>query len=239
MIKVAIVDDVNSVCSQVEKFLNNAANKKGIKLDISVYYSGERLCEDISNGEDFDLLFMDIELELMNGIQAVKFIREIIGNERMRIVFISANTEYANDLFEHDVMNFLRKPITYKCIEDVLNKFIRVYYNDNRAFTFNFKHKTYRINYDEILYFESDKRVVNLFTLHGEYMFYDTIENVMLKIDDTRFCRIHQSYIVNLLFVDVFKLDSIEMKNHKIFPVSKSYRENIIKMQLDMELGVI
>lgn len=110
----------------------------------------------MKRGEDFDLLFMDIELGDMNGIEAVNFLRNEMGNEQMRIVFVSAISSYANELFKHDVMNFLVKPITYEAVDEVLSKYIRVYYNDNRAFTFKYMRKKFKFSYDDIIYFENE-----------------------------------------------------------------------------------
>lgn len=46
MIRIAIVDDINAFCSQLDGYLNRSANSKGIKLDVSTYYTAERFCED-------------------------------------------------------------------------------------------------------------------------------------------------------------------------------------------------
>lgn len=237
MIRIAIVDDINAFCSQLDGYLNRSANSKGIKLDVSTYYTAERFCEDVKRGEDFDLLFMDIELGEMNGIEAVNFLRNEMGNEQMRIVFVSAISSYANELFKHDVMNFLVKPITYEAVDEVLSKYIRVYYNDNRAFTFKYMRKKFKFSYDDIIYFENEKRLMYLHTADKEYKFYSTMENLENNIKDTRFCRIHQSFIVNLGYVESFCADHVELRNGLILPVSKANRAKLIEKQFYLEMG--
>lgn len=239
MIRIAVVDDVNAVCSAMERYLSVSAARVGVKADISVYFGAQRLCKDMYNGVEFDLLFMDIELGDMNGIEAVRFIREELHNESMRIVFISGKTEYADELFEHDVMNFLKKPITFEIIDTVLNKYLRVYHNESKYFSFDYKNTFHRINYNDIVYFESDKRVIKVYTLDATYSFYDKLDNISEQIADTRFFRIHQSYIINMMYVETFRSDSVVMKNGAVLSVSRPNREALAQRQIDMELGVM
>jgi len=239
LIRIAVVDDINAICSTMEKYLSISAARVGVETDISVYYGAQRLCEDMYNGVEFDLLFMDIELGDMNGIEAVRFIREELRNESMRIVFISGKTEYANELFEHDVMNFLKKPITFEKIDTVLNKYLRVYHNDSRFFSFEYKNTFHRLNYNDIVFFESDKRVIKVHTIDNTYSFYEKMDQLSEQIHDTRFFRIHQSYIINMMYVKTFRSDSVVMKNGAVLSVSRPNREALAQRQIDMELGVM
>ena len=237
MIKVALVDDNPQVCTQLEKALAASAVKRGVNVDTAVYYSGESFCSSLDRGRNFDLLFMDIELEELNGIDAVDLVRNKYGNERMRIVFISAKAEYAGRLFEHDVMNFLVKPFTDEAVDEVLAKYVRVYHRERSRFSFKFKQSVHQVDSEDIMYFESEKRVVHLVTERDSYKFYDTLENVMNRLDDDRFCKVRQSYVVNLLYVKSYQADHLTLKNGKTIPVSRANREALAEKQLSFYFG--
>ena len=107
MIRIAIIDDDNTLCNVVEQYILSSCSDLQLKQCIDVYYTGESFCHALDNGECYHLLFLDIELAEVNGIKVGNFIREKLKNNRMQIVFISAKRDYAMKLFEFRPMNFL------------------------------------------------------------------------------------------------------------------------------------
>jgi len=69
MFRIAICDDEPAVCSQIETILLNYSEESNLDIEIQVFYSGEELCKFLEDGEGFDLIFLDIELKLINGIE--------------------------------------------------------------------------------------------------------------------------------------------------------------------------
>ena len=112
MYRIAICDDEEIVCSQFEQVLEPYIWEK--KIDLDVFYSGEELIEVLAEGQHFDLIFLDIELCMMNGVEVGKYIRNKLGNENVQIVYISAKRQYAMELFETRPMNFL---VSLKCLK--------------------------------------------------------------------------------------------------------------------------
>ena len=78
--QIAICDDEQTICSQIEKIILNYFKTTPQKVKIEVFYSGERLCEFIEKEHSFDLIFLDIELERINGIEVGMKIREEMDN---------------------------------------------------------------------------------------------------------------------------------------------------------------
>ena len=111
MFRIGICDDQRAICSQMERIILENQNTFVEQVEIDVFYSGERLVEFIKQEHDFDLVFLDIEMEGLNGLDLGRKIREEMDNQTMQIVYVSGQESYYKDLFEVRPMHFLSKPI--------------------------------------------------------------------------------------------------------------------------------
>ena len=111
MYKIAVCDDNEIVCSEIEKVLLNLRKENEFELDIDIYLKGEDLEFKLLNGFKYDLLILDIELGILSGIKVGKTVREKMDNDIMQIIYISAKEIYAMELFDIRPLNFLVKPL--------------------------------------------------------------------------------------------------------------------------------
>ena len=109
-IKIAVCDDEVEICALLEMMLIDIFRDKGMSCEAESFYTGESLCKEFERRK-YDLIFLDIEMDGKSGIDVGRFLRDELGNETVQIVYISAKTEYAMELFEFHPMNFLVKPI--------------------------------------------------------------------------------------------------------------------------------
>ena len=124
-IQIAVCDDELEICMQIEKQLIYILDELSFKYDIDCFLTGEELCNEMKK-ERYDLIFLDIELPNMSGVQIGKYIRETLKNEIVQIAYISSKQEYAMELFDFRPINFLIKPLTYKNIRKVIDKYMIV-----------------------------------------------------------------------------------------------------------------
>ena len=232
MYRIAICDDEEIVCSQFEQVLEPYIWEK--KIDLDVFYSGEELIEVLAEGQHFDLIFLDIELCMMNGVEVGKYIRNKLGNENVQIVYISAKRQYAMELFETRPMNFLVKPVPNESIIEMLEKAMRLDGVFRSCFTFKRGSEIIRISYGSILYFESDNRKVTVYADNDRYELYGKLSTIE-KDAPQFFLRIHQSYLVNTNKIRRWKPDSVLMDDSLSLPVSKKYRKRVNCFLLNSE----
>ena len=119
MYRIAVCDDDKIVSSHIEKVILNFGKCENIVVDVDVYHSGEGLINEIKKGEYYDLIFLDIEFKMSSGIEVGKLIRDQMKNDATHIVYISAYSNYALDLFKIRPLDFLIKPFEDK--EIILN----------------------------------------------------------------------------------------------------------------------
>lgn len=234
MIRIAVVDDNEMIRKQVKRFLNTYALKNSVVFEIYTYEDGHLLTLDINHEMHFDLIYLDIEMPIQNGIQVGHWIREIAQDEWMQIVFISGKDGYDRKLFSINCLDFLSKPICYSDLERTVNRFRKLTRRPEDVFTFQNNHVLQRVPIANILYFESTNRKINIITTTDMLEFYDKLDNVESQVP-SQFFRIHKSFLVNYYHIRKFEYDNVIMSNQKRFPISQSKRKEMRDLQLEIE----
>lgn len=233
MIRIAVVDDENSICSYVENCLLDLSKEYGISVETDVFYSGEGLMKTI-NETFYDVIFLDIKMRDLSGIDISRIIRNTMGNEATQIVYISGNTEYAIEVFDYDPFHFLPKPLSKEKIEKAFLKLIHKLNLKSEAFAYKIGHNSNKIAIKDILYFESNKRKIIIHYNDKEDEFYGSLENIHQQLNKYNFLLIHKSYLINSIHVRKCTYESVEMSNHIVLPIAQSKRKEIREKQLEL-----
>ncbi len=235
MFRIAICDDEQVICSQIENFILKYAAVSNEKIDTQVFYSGEELIRFLEMGQSFDLIFLDIELKLISGIEVGKKIREEMDNQILQIVYVSGKDNYYRDMFDVRPMHFLHKPVVEaEIIKDVR---LAMKLTDKLGGVFIYKkgHEIYRQPVKNILYFESSNREVKMVTSEGEEVFYGKLDEVYDQVAKYHFMYIHKSYIVNYFYVTKFRYEEVTMSNMEVLPISQARRKSTRELQVKFE----
>ncbi len=193
------------------------------------YYSGEKLYADMLRGETFDLIFLDIELKAMNGVNLGAKIRTELQDEKTHIVYISAKSEYAMELFAVRPLNFLVKPVQEQDIIKNLEKAMKLskYYDDYMKFQRG--SELYSVAYGDVMYFSTRGRKVEVHTVSCEYEFYGKLDEVLQRIHPG-FVRIHKSFLVHELYVKRWEYEMVTMDQGAELSISPRYRKAVREM---------
>lgn len=235
MFHIGICDDEKWTCTELEEIIYEYVNKIGMKIDVSVWYKGEILCDYLKkNNNILDLLFLDIELITIDGIEVGSFIREELENTETMIVFISSKSSYAMSLFRIQPIDFLIKPLTKKMINDVLNRSIEIYERKNQIFEYYSKGNFFKIAFKKIIYFYSEDKKINIVTKNEVVQFNGKLKEIA-RIVPHRFVLIHQSYLVNLDFVIECSYKMMRMNNGELLNISQPYRKIVREIIMENE----
>lgn len=232
MYNIGICDDVNHVCSYIENIILEYTLKKNRKVNVEVWYTGESLCEYLKTGQEIDILFLDIELFQLNGIQVAEYIRNVLENRRMQIIYISGKDAYAQKLFKTQPMDFLVKPIKKEDVIESVELAFKLLDKENDKFRFQYGKEYYSIPFGEIMYFTSNKRKITVVTQKMQYFFYGKIKDLAEKLPSD-FIVIHQSYIVNSKYIVHYTYETIELASKAVLPISTKYRKKVRKYLLE------
>ena len=237
MINIAICDDDILTTTLIEEKVSQIAKDFDIKTNCDVFFDGSTIMESIQQGVFYDLIYLDIEMNKVNGI----YVAEQIKNMSLPtlIIYISNYEKYLKELFNTEPFRFLSKPIDS---ESFRNTFLAAYKRiqektDYFAYTYN---KAFiKIPLNQIYYFESDNRVIYIHTITDTdlsmdekkekyYRFYGKINEVEQQLSDhIRFIRIHQSYLVNFDYIRKMTFENVTMMNGKTLKISEERQKRV------------
>ena len=126
-----------------------------MKSDIEVFYSGESFLADIMQGNQFDLIYLDIEMDQINGIEVGRQIRKEMKDYTTEIVYVSGKDEYDRQLFEVQPLQFIPKPIASNIVIDDLKLALERSKKLHRSYLINFNHISI-FRYDEVVMSNGD-----------------------------------------------------------------------------------
>ena len=239
MIKIAICDDDKKACDSLNSLIIKANKELSVKSTIDIFYSTSDLKKSLEKKNSYDLIFLDIEFDDINGIQLGTYIRKTLNDHHQQIVYISGFNSYDRQLFDNQPFNFIPKPFDYKKVKSVLNDYIDIYKHKEELFHFKQKRKQISIPISKIVYFKSYGRKVTVLCIDGHkyksYDFYDKISNINDQLNEYRFLLIHKSFLVQYRYITEFGYKAIKMINDEIFSISQSNRKKIRELRLKWE----
>lgn len=172
--------------------------------------------------EPIDLMFLDIK---MPGISGIDFLKSL--KMPPKVVFCTAYSEYAVTGFEMDAVDYLLKPVTYERFQKCMNKLFNLRVSEGLSVSeytyFKVAGKLVKINHDQLVYAQSVKDYILIQTSTGSHLTHMTMKALEQLLPATTFLRVHRSYLVNKLHVEVIGKTSLKVAGEEI-PVGENYR---------------
>jgi two-component system LytT family response regulator len=185
------------------------------------------------NAQPIDLLFLDIEMPGMNGMELAK----ILQDKRPLIIFITSKFEHALEAFDLNVVDFLVKPIEpsrfLKAVEKAkeLFKSKKSISNGSPQDRFVFIRDSSvirKLRLDDILYLEAKDNYVRIYLPQKTFSIHSSLKSIEDKLPKDIFLRVHRSFIINLGKVDTMEGGTLFI-NKMVVPVSDAYRSALNK----------
>ncbi|BBF42061.1 two-component response regulator [Lachnospiraceae bacterium KM106-2] len=224
MYKVALYDTDKKIISQMEYFFKIHVTN----FELNIFENGEELLESLKNSEYYELIILGIGLTSgNNGITLAQQIRQLDVDSN--IVFISNLECYYYEAFEVEPLRFYKKPIDWKRFKGMLQVLTERLDKTNKYFFFKKENAIHKIRISDIIYFESQRRIINIVTKQGEFSYYDKLDSVeeYIKKRNNNFIRIHKSFFVNSYHITKFEYAKVHMDNDAILPISENKRIKI------------
>lgn len=224
--RIAICDDDEPIVTSLHQRVENLMIKWSINAKIYDFLDGEDMLYEIETTGIFDIIFLDIEIGKMNGIDIATELRE--KHFIFNLIFISQYDNYYRAAFEVQPFWFLDKPFLEEKLELALRKVVDRELNKDETFDFSFSKIYYRISIDDIIYIESFKRQLLVHCVDNNiYKCYNKL-NIIEDVFDSmnrNFIRINRSLLVNQIYIKKYCFDKVVMKNKEELLISASRRE--------------
>lgn len=225
MLRIAICDD----SEDDREILKSLLEKCYISADEDVVYefsSGKNAVSFLQKHPgEIDLLFLDIEMPNLSGMEAAEAIRAFDAS--IQLIFVTGYPDYVFDGYRVGAMDYLVKPVKEDRLREVLERIRTLLGYKSRYYCLKNTEGSYRFYYSDISYFYSDKRKVVLVSKGKEIDFYGKLDALETELDDS-FVRIHQRYLVNASHVEKIGHSSVMVDGREL-PVSRSLKEGAVK----------
>ncbi|MBQ1991201.1 MAG: response regulator transcription factor [Clostridia bacterium] len=182
----------------ITDFLNDYFYKKSIEYSICSYSSGKELIYDIQDGKNLDLIFLDIYIGNEFGISIAKQLREKIGYDG-KIVFLTATVDFAVDSYDVEAVGYLLKPVHTQKLHMVMNKITKNL--DADVYRIKQRNNIHTLKIDSIIYVESSNSRCIIHSYNTDYVIYKRLNDIEAELNNRRFLRCHQSYLVNMDYI--------------------------------------
>ncbi|MBR3995265.1 MAG: response regulator transcription factor [Clostridia bacterium] len=224
--RIAICDDNMNHINIIENYIHDL-RKTSIECD--AYQSGEELIRSFRDGEEqYDVIFLDMEMEQLNGIETANYIREI--DEHVIIVFVTSHTEYMRDSFKCAPFRFLVKPVDVEEFKTVFYDISKKLSKQRKVFAFTENKAKIRLYCDDIIYCESQDHWIWIHTKDKVYKICKSLTELHGQLDKEMFCRVHKSYIINFLYIKSIKDNDAELYHcDKTIAISRSYKKEVLE----------
>lgn len=225
-IRVAIVEDEEIMAKELRRALVlwGEAERKQCDFVVKYYSTGE---EFLAAGENFDIIFLDIELESKeSGLKTAHEIRE--RGQQTPIVFLTSHKDKVFFGYKVHALDFLIKPIKQQEINWCMNQIADALCEECYIFQ---GRESIKIPYTSIYYFEAKLHYIKIVTKNGEQERLGSIKQLKKELPN-EFVQCHRSYLVNIRHVCSIGAKTIYLDNGTCVDMSVTYRDDVRRLYL-------
>jgi len=228
------IDDEPPALRQIEDYISRVPY-----LNLVKKFDNAMMCIEFLKTKQIDLIFLDVEMEGLSGIQLLK----LFGKKRPKVILTTAYENYALKAYELDVNDYLLKPISFdrflaaaEKIYDLINLekqsvIVPQTSREEKGKDYIFvksDYKMQRINLNDILYIEGLKEYLVIKTKSGKIITLQTFKNFEQILPESNFLRVHKSFMVALDKIDSTDKNFITIAGNEI-PIGDKYKSIFLK----------
>ena len=213
MYQICIVDDEDNSLNQLKEILLKFFKEKSIQVDIFSFNNPVNFIDKFIPNK-YDIIFLDISMPQINGIDVGKKIRE--KDISTTIVFTTSLIQYALSGYEVNAFDYLVKPINYSSLILTLKRWLKLQNNNDNSLTIKYKNSFIKLDIISILYIEVIDHKLIIHTKNEDYALRDSLDNYIEKLKNYNFSLCNRCYLVNLRFVKEINNNMVVVGNDSL-----------------------
>lgn len=229
MYKIAICDDDSLQVSHLETQISKYFDEINVHYEIDGYYKGNRLVKAMSTQADnYQLIFLDIEMEDINGIETAKLLRNL--DKSFVLIYVTSYEQYALESFEVSPFRYLIKPVSTEKLRDVLSDVLVELTAKQKFLFYQVGMEYFQVILDNIvcLYSEFGRKIHLELVNDNSVLFYGKISTLEEELPQTHFIRVNSGAIINLDYVVSFNRNEVTMINGDCITISRSRKKTVV-----------
>jgi DNA-binding LytR/AlgR family response regulator len=233
MINLAIVEDEDSYAQQLSEYIEKYQSESGNQFKITRFKDGD----EITNGyrSQFDIILMDIEMKLMDGMTAAEEIRRFDSD--VVIMFITNMTNYAIRGYQVDALDYVLKPVSYFAFSQKLDRAIGKIKRSSNIISIDMPTGVKKLDIDNIFYIESEGHNLNFHTSGGDFTIRAKLSDFEIQLTPYDFFRSNKGYLVNLKYVDGVENGACQIAGKQLL-ISRSRKSDFMSALTNYMAGL-
>lgn len=233
---IAIVDDSKEDQDYLCSLINSWSSEHPLQqISISTFQNGEQFLE-ANSDNSFDLIFLDVYMGTLNGIETAQRIR--VHDPHCRIVFLTSSVEHTWESFSVHPFDYLVKPCSPERLNFVISEAFRTLTAEEKFLTLSLGRQKLFLTYGEIFYLIADGHYVRVFSecLTDTKCYRSSFSGLWAELHtDSRFLLCNRGIILNMDYVEKMEKDYFVMKNGESLPIRQSNRSEIVNTFLTFQ----
>lgn len=234
MIQIAIVDDEKEAAQLLNHYIDRYFSKKQEDYKVVCFSNGLNFLDEFEG--KFDVVFMDIEMPHLNGIETAKKMRQI--DDSVVLIFVTNMAQYAIRGYEVNAIEFMVKPVGYYNFTDKMDKALHfVRRNTEKCILLHDQDIMAKVRISDIYYLEKDRNYIIYHTENGQFRERGTMAEIEKQFTEFGFSKCISGCLVNLRYVTGMSRDAVFIKDVNL-PLSRQQRKVFVKEFADFFGGV-
>ena len=232
-IRVAVCDDEEFYREELSNLIVIYGNETGHPLSPDIWDSASALLDAVKSGEkEYDMIFLDIEMPELSGMEAAEELRKM--EKHVTLCFVTSHINYAYNAYLIDADGYVHKPIQYLDVKRLMEKAemqlcyrISVEQAEKRYLEIKSGRRNAIVDLNKVVYIEKRRNQCIFHCTDGEQICYDTLKNIYKRLDQERFVYIHQGFIANYTHIKEVQNDRVCFGSGMEAPLSRRYYPRI------------
>jgi len=224
MIRVAVAEDELHTYETIHACLMRYAAEKQLDLTVCHFQNGFEITDGYTPG--YDIILMDIDMPLMNGMNAARIIRNL--DPSVIIIFITNLSQYAIQGYSVHAFDYILKPVQYFPFSEFFGRAVSRLQamNDTTFITVHMKDEIRKIAVRDIYYVEIINHTLYYHTTSGVYQATGKMKEIEAQLTPCNFIRCNNGYLVNLVYVDCIRENNVIVHNDSL-PISRNRKKEV------------
>lgn len=220
LVRVAIVEDETELHDYYGKMIEAWGNERNIRVITTFIENAEEYLFKYDGQNIFDIIFLDVCMKDMNGMELAHEIRKFDRN--VQIVFLTGNAEYVFEGYEIGAVRYLIKPVEESELAKALDACMEKLGSGREDYLMiKYQGENLRLSRNEIVLIKVDGHYLQMRTTDQAYEWKGSLKEMMDKLDPARFVMANRSIVVNLEYVNKITREECILENGETIPVSR------------------